>query len=956
MSAREGPPGSTGPAPDKSPLSATDALAFLQSRRAQDPDPTRESRRIAYLQAASVLAGINDIKNLNPFGTVASVPNEAFSLLENDLVDAPTTKFAGTVTLTTEARKEGLSGLGSPSEMLSALAANPTERTGPIQQQFERYLQGNPPPIEQQTLEQLTETLQALSWLDGLVAGLPAIDDIRTRIEYLRLLQPIEALAGDDVFRGRTNELKQLRDYVGVVEPKTLLARAARAVIEWTKLPDQPALSLHGPGGVGKSALVARFMLEHTRLLVEERVPFAYLDLDRPALDISDPLALTAEMVRQINLQFDGFQRLYDFVLKNVKPVQPLAKITESTTGSPQVTTAEEEADPLSDPRVVQDRVGKSLSIMADLLGILVSQFGSRPYLVVLDSFEVAQYRGEARATPFWDVLRQIQQRAPFLRVVISGRAPVMTLTLAGRPPLSLEVGDLDRDAAIAFLQARGVADENLAKRLVAQVGYVPLSLKLVAELVRRDAEVSKGNVGITGNSRFWFSVSDEVIQGQLFTRILGHIHNAKVRRLAHPGLALRRITTDSILNILNVPCELDLKEFDEAQELFDELSRETSLVTRLTDEDSRPTLLHRPELRRIMLKLLQQKAPAQVMRIHTAAIAWYSKQQTLRARAECLYHQLQLGQSVTAEQVKDPEIRFSLQTSLEELPLQSQVALASFGFTVGADVLNRATRDQYEQYLASKVEEHLPYGQTSAEEARKLIWDTAIKLDHPSPLYQATARVCAQLRHDNEVQPWLNRGLEQAVATGDTEQALALTAEKCWQLRNAAVPSRELPELLDTLADYSARHEKLTYTIQHNLQTIELSATLSKLNPSDPRIARLLALVPMMDAEMFWDLLPAFAGSPVLERLGEPNTVVVLGKLVSAPASVFDYARLPDQASNLALQAVLSNASQWGATEYDADKQFVSPMRLLYSSWPYRVLRVRPGYGYNSAALSEAR
>jgi hypothetical protein len=955
VSAPKGSPG-TGPETDKSPLSGTDALAFLQSRRTQRPDPARESRRSAYLQAASVLAGINDIKALNPLGSVARAPNEAFALLKNDLVDAPTAKFAGPVTLTTEARKAGLSALGSPGAMLNALAANPSERTGPIQEQFERYLQGNSLPIEQQTLEQLTETLQALLWLDGLIDGLPAIDDVRTRIEYLRLLQPAEALAGDDVFRGRSSELKQLRDYVGVVEPKTLLARTARKVIEWTKLPEQPALSIHGPGGVGKSALVARFVLEHTRLLVEERVPFAYLDLDRPALDISDPLALTAEMVRQINLQFDGFQNLYDFVLKNVKPLQPVAKIIESTTGSPPVTTAEEEADPLSDPRVVQDRAGKSFSIMTDLFGILMSRFANRPYLVVIDSFEVAQYRGEARATPFWDVLRRIQERAPFLRVVISGRAPVMTLTLAGRLPLSLEVGDLDRDAAIAFLQARGVGDENLAKRLVSQVGYVPLSLKLVAELVRRDPEVSQGNVGITGNSRFWFSVSGEVIQGQLFTRILGHIHNAKVRRLAHPGLTLRRITSDSILNILNVPCELDLKEFDEAQDLFDELSRETSLVTRLTDEDNRPTLLHRPELRRIMLKLLQQKAPAQVVRIHNAAIAWYSQEQTLRARAECLYHQLQLGQSITAEQVKDPEIRFSLQTSLEELPLQSQVLLASFGFTVGADVLNRATQEEYERYLTARVEEHLSYGQTSAEEARKLIWDTVIKLDHPSPLYQAAARVCAQLGQVNEVQQWLERGLEQAAAAGDTDQALALTAEKCWQLRNATVPSPDLPALLDTLADYSARHENLTYTMQHALQGIELAATSGTLDPSDPRIVRLLALVPMMDAEMFWDLLPAFAGSPVLERLGEPDTVVALGKLVSDPSSVFDFARLPDQASNLALQALLSHVSQWGAPGYDANQQFVTPMRLLYSSWPFRVLRVRPGYGFNSAALSEAR
>src|SRR5260370_41648258 len=116
---------------------------------------------------------------------------------------------------------------------------------------------------------------------------------------------------------------------------------------------------------------------------------------------------------------------------------------------------------------------------MAGLVGILQSDLGPPPFPRVVDTFEEEQYRGEARAFPVWQVLARMQQPWPFLRVVISGRAPVTSLVLAGKPPERMEIGNLDRNAAIAFLQRQGVQDESLAEALVRQVGGVPLSLKL---------------------------------------------------------------------------------------------------------------------------------------------------------------------------------------------------------------------------------------------------------------------------------------------------------------------------------------------------------------------------------------------------------------------------------------------------------------------------------------------
>ena len=120
----------------------------------------------------------------------------------------------------------------------------------------------------------------------------------------------------------RRNE--RVEPYVGVVASELLLSRLAKSTLDWIKPRQQPALSVFGPGGIGKSALVARFVPEHARLPEDARIPFAYLDFDRPILDISKPLTLCLEMLRQLHLQFPirgNFRPLLDFVTERIEPL-----------------------------------------------------------------------------------------------------------------------------------------------------------------------------------------------------------------------------------------------------------------------------------------------------------------------------------------------------------------------------------------------------------------------------------------------------------------------------------------------------------------------------------------------------------------------------------------------------------------------------------------------------------
>ena len=71
----------------------------------------------------------------------------------------------------------------------------------------------------------------------------------------------------------------------------------------WVTAPVETArvVAVCGPGGMGKSTLVARYLLD------TPDQPFVYLDCDRPGLSAEEPITLLAEAVRQLGLQFPKF-------------------------------------------------------------------------------------------------------------------------------------------------------------------------------------------------------------------------------------------------------------------------------------------------------------------------------------------------------------------------------------------------------------------------------------------------------------------------------------------------------------------------------------------------------------------------------------------------------------------------------------------------------------------------
>ena len=915
-------------------LQASDVLTFLEQRRVRARTGEQEELRSRYRGAAAVLAALRNPEELQPIGG-AGKPGEGARLLANELVPTTGRKFEGKVMLRPEVRRAAIRELQSRDARLSALQANPSERTGAVQQALELYLVGDPKTIAEESSPDLDSILQVSVWLEGVVDAVPPVEELRRRIAYRNLIAPFDTIAGDAVFQGRVKEMDALRSYVGVLPPEGLIKRLSDQAFRWLRPDALPALSISGPGGVGKSALVARFILEHSRLPEPARVPFAYIDFDRPVLSISEPATLLAEMLLQLDLQFPQFKdycELRKFLLRGMG--QDLASA---------------DAPPGTDPYIQRVR-----SVMADMLGTMETRLGPRPYIVVFDTFEEVQYRGETRAFPVWDLLNGMQARWPFLRVVVSGRGPVLTLQMAGTATKQLEMGELDSRAAIRFLALQGVTDAVLAENIVKQVGAVPLSLKLAASVLAREAGSQKGMRDFSGKSQIWFSPSDEVIQGQLYERVLGHIHDPKIERLAHPGLVLRRINPDVILNILNEPCHLDVDSVAEAQVLFDGLRAETTLVASDSLDGS---LVHRPDLRRIMLKLLVQKCPAQVEEIRRAAVEWYSHQEGWRAKAEELYHRLQLLESIPVYELNNPEIRSSLQASVVELPVTAQTQLASYGFQVSKEILEQATQEQRESHLVAQVEGLLPYGSSSVATARQIVQEQ-IGASHSGRLFRSAARVAAQQETDPEALDLIDQGMHWAGIAGDTLQILALTSEKTWLLRHMKNWD-ELSQTLPLLLEYAQRHADVRTLLLHTVQTYEILLQQSDTRRgSDPLLEQISAILLTLNPRELWDIFP------VLENVLQPLTnhkdaLLALNASILTQSGPFMRAEFSDSRARVALEQFAKRLT-WVTLDADELTAMVEGGIELCKVWPYRVLFVQPPYGntgfdnYESALASE--
>ncbi len=352
-----------------------------------------------------------------------------------------------------------------------------------------------------------------------------------------------------------------------------------------------------------------------------------------------------------------------------------------------------------------------------------------------------------------------------------SNEPTIESIPLPWRP---IDLGVLDegpaRDLLQNAIQLAGVRplDAVDLEALINIVGRSPMCLKLAARLVR-DEGVQKLR---EARSEFLVKLKAEKIQALLYGRILHHVHGDDVRKVAYPGLIVRRIAPDVIRHVLAKPCKLVLNEERAEYRIFDELAKEAALVEVDPIDGS---LRHRVDVRRAMLAdLTDHVAPEVVEQIDRAAVAFYEPQSGAVARGEEIYHRLRLCES---EDILDErwssEAASRLKGAGEELPALQRLWLAEkLGITLDDSVRRTAGQEAWERQAHRSVGRFLQSG--AAEKALLVLHERTERLPRSS-LYYDEAEALRFLGNFDEALRVARSGVEAASNAGAIDMALEL-------------------------------------------------------------------------------------------------------------------------------------------------------------------------------------
>lgn len=481
-------------------------------------------------------------------------------------------------------------------------------------------------------------------WWSGSRYDVPNPEDLADHLRRRLLFADARSMASDH-FVGREDVLDELRQRFSDTQGK--------AVVLW------------GVGGVGKSALVARLVVEAVDEGLDELTPdlVALLDFDDPAINPMYPAELVAAITEQLDVQLAAGSGEFSNVRSKVVSESAYSGFRSASSGR---------------------TVTGPDTYWADLLGQAVDGMvvGSR-LLVVMDTVEQAQRRGPSAMYALADVVGELCRRSHVL-VLLSGRARVPELAAITTTTELLGLAEPDAVTLMVDL-AEGAVDRDHAQTLVRRFGtrhkatgagvptgdepilISPLTVRLLAALLAKTGAGAEDPL-------FGLQAANEQLDAELYLRILGHIEDPLVRAVAHPGLVLRRITPEIIRDVLAKSGGVELGKVDE-RDLFNRLAAEPMLV----DRPEPDVLEHRQDVRAVMLPQILRDTTVDARSVQLAAVDYYTRRRDPVSRAEEIYHRLLLGQGRDKlDPIWDPRAAERLVTAVDELPQRSRVLLLS--------------------------------------------------------------------------------------------------------------------------------------------------------------------------------------------------------------------------------------------------------------------------------------
>ncbi|SDE53692.1 hypothetical protein SAMN04488105_104364 [Salipiger thiooxidans] len=507
-------------------------------------------------------------------------------------------------------RREILTTAG-PEGVARAFQANPPRTR--VELAFAGLVAGRVPDTTGYSRGELLALSVAAQWAEGL-AGAAKVD--AGEIERQMAAQEfVERVGGADLplFVGREGMLHALHEI-------------------W-QLRDRPTVMVEGPGGIGKSIAVARFfqMVLQSDDAALRPDAILHLDFDLPQMQRASGVDMTIEVVRQLALRWSAGGGP-DAATRISRLMRALGRSEEST-------RSKSHSSEFRDSR----HWSSPDDILAEALWIFRDMLKRAPRIIFFaDSFERAELLDEVAASNVGRVIYALRQQDVDLMVIYAARAYRLPEILAGGQRESrMSVKRFTQSEAVDYLiskaRQRGVRlSRSDAARANRNIRGWPLGLRIAVSMLGTSAE--------SFDAEAWLALIEadgKTAQATLYERLLDRIANENLRRLAKPGLLVRRISEKVITEVLAAPC--DLSPDINPSQLMEQAESEGQLFFR--EPRDHGALWHRQDLRSIMFPILQRDVPEAVARaIHDNAVAYYAEEPGDIARGEELYHRLCRG------------------------------------------------------------------------------------------------------------------------------------------------------------------------------------------------------------------------------------------------------------------------------------------------------------------------
>ncbi|MEO1318879.1 MAG: ATP-binding protein, partial [Pseudomonadota bacterium] len=223
-------------------------------------------------------------------------------------------------------------------------------------------------------------------------------------------------------------------------------------------------LFIYGPGGVGKSTVLAKFALEVEEGQGADAV--AYLNLDRPLLRPGEPLTLLQDLITQLADQFQQEAKFLEEVADRVAATAERFDLAFKTGSS---------LEAMSTAGFWEAMIGEAAESISALPG-------DGPILILIDTFEQAQRLGPAIVEQMWQMFRLLAEAQPRLRIIAAGRVEEEIGTLSAVSLEAFERTDVAR--VLESTLGETVPEQIVEDVLDASEGH-PLTVRLAAISVK---------------------------------------------------------------------------------------------------------------------------------------------------------------------------------------------------------------------------------------------------------------------------------------------------------------------------------------------------------------------------------------------------------------------------------------------------------------------------------------